>query len=681
MATLTPSPKMQFLDANGNPLVGGKLYTYMSGTTTPLATYTDYSGGTPNTNPIILDSRGEASVWVGAAFYYMELKSSTDVLQWAVDNIGGYATLVSLAANSGATLIGVTPSTYNPGTTVQAQLTNVGSATGASNVGFTQSGTGTVARTAQDKERDIVSVKDFGAVGDGVTDNTVAFQAAVTAAAGGKLELQEGTYLIGKVTLPSSIIIEGKGVGTIIKLVAGHDDHLLTAASASGITLKNLTLDGNKANQTAGAASRGLYLLDSSDIRLVDVIVQNCADHGVHASVGATTDPLSDSVRIWTTRCKFLTNGTIGAAGGSGLAVSGDYLWATDCYSEGNLLSGFKFTGSHVSAKGCHAIDNDAGGFTTGFDSVTEEGSIHVYEACYALNNGDGTNGGDGFRHQGQVDRIIHRDCFAVGNKWSGISLVANSTTKPTNVDIYGGSLLNNGQSFTPAATVAGSGLSVLSTSTTPNIPSYVRLHGVTITDDQGFPTQTYGVEIQDGSDVYIGEGCRLAGNLTSSLYNAATLVTNVRLSPSIIDGDFVMRTMTAGTITGSLTETDLQAIVIPANTLNPGQRYRIHARGEASGTNGTKAFRIYFGSTSYLFSSQLAADQQAWFIDGIAEIAGVASQKVSITGSEVGGATVSSILSSSSNANTAITCKITGTLGNVGDTATCSSFFFDPIY
>ena len=35
---LTPSPKMQFFDANGNPLVGGKLYSYASGTSTPLAT-------------------------------------------------------------------------------------------------------------------------------------------------------------------------------------------------------------------------------------------------------------------------------------------------------------------------------------------------------------------------------------------------------------------------------------------------------------------------------------------------------------------------------------------------------------------------------------------------------------------------------------------------------------------
>jgi len=54
MASLSPAPVSQFFDANGNPLAGGKLYTYVSGTTTPLATF-DAQNGTENTNPIILN--------------------------------------------------------------------------------------------------------------------------------------------------------------------------------------------------------------------------------------------------------------------------------------------------------------------------------------------------------------------------------------------------------------------------------------------------------------------------------------------------------------------------------------------------------------------------------------------------------------------------------------------------
>lgn len=85
---LSPSPKQQFFTAGGVPLVGGKLYTYAAGTTTPLATYQDSSGTVSNTNPVILDSRGEANVWLSPSdAYKFVLKDPSDVLIWTVDNI------------------------------------------------------------------------------------------------------------------------------------------------------------------------------------------------------------------------------------------------------------------------------------------------------------------------------------------------------------------------------------------------------------------------------------------------------------------------------------------------------------------------------------------------------------------------------------------------------------------
>ncbi|CAB5222368.1 hypothetical protein UFOVP370_1 [uncultured Caudovirales phage] len=88
MASLTPTPKQQFFDANGNPLVAGKVYTYAGGTTTPIATYTDQAGTTANTNPIILDSRGMANIWLQPTVAYKFLiTDSTDVTQYTTDNI------------------------------------------------------------------------------------------------------------------------------------------------------------------------------------------------------------------------------------------------------------------------------------------------------------------------------------------------------------------------------------------------------------------------------------------------------------------------------------------------------------------------------------------------------------------------------------------------------------------
>ena len=109
IATLSPSPKMQFFTAAGVPLVGGKLFTYASGTTVPAATYTDSTGNTANTNPVILDSRGEANVWFGPSRYTLVLKDSLDNLIWTADGINsvqGAQNPVTVAA-SGQTLVTV----------------------------------------------------------------------------------------------------------------------------------------------------------------------------------------------------------------------------------------------------------------------------------------------------------------------------------------------------------------------------------------------------------------------------------------------------------------------------------------------------------------------------------------------------------------------------------------------
>ena len=104
MAALTPTAKMQFLDASGAPLVGGKLYTYTAGTTTDQATYTDSSGGTPNQNPVILDSRGEANIWLGGSTYKFKLADANDVEIWTVDNISAPTSGVSPALSGNVTI-------------------------------------------------------------------------------------------------------------------------------------------------------------------------------------------------------------------------------------------------------------------------------------------------------------------------------------------------------------------------------------------------------------------------------------------------------------------------------------------------------------------------------------------------------------------------------------------------
>jgi hypothetical protein len=94
-ATPLPSAVLQFVDANGVPLAGGKLYTCIAGLTCALtnppanarATYTDSTAMVQNTNPIVLDSAGRAQVWGGANAYRLVLTDANGIVQWTQDNV------------------------------------------------------------------------------------------------------------------------------------------------------------------------------------------------------------------------------------------------------------------------------------------------------------------------------------------------------------------------------------------------------------------------------------------------------------------------------------------------------------------------------------------------------------------------------------------------------------------
>lgn len=179
-ATLSPAPKLQFFDANGNPLVGGKLYSYAAGTTTPQPTYTGNTTTTANTNPVILNSRGEAGVWLSSSYYKLKLTDSNDVEIWTVDNVGGFATMADLTA------------------AINALVASLAASDGSSEIGFIQAGTGAIATTVQTKLRETISVKDFGAVGDDSHDDTANIQSAINYAntIGGDVYFPPGIYRI-----------------------------------------------------------------------------------------------------------------------------------------------------------------------------------------------------------------------------------------------------------------------------------------------------------------------------------------------------------------------------------------------------------------------------------------------------------------------------------------------------
>lgn len=107
MASVLLSPVgngQQFFDNNGTPLAGGKIYTYQAGSSTNLATYTDFNGNVPNSNPIILDASGRTpeEVWMLENYSYkFMIKDANDVTITSLDNL---YPILQTSATVGATI-------------------------------------------------------------------------------------------------------------------------------------------------------------------------------------------------------------------------------------------------------------------------------------------------------------------------------------------------------------------------------------------------------------------------------------------------------------------------------------------------------------------------------------------------------------------------------------------------
>ena len=192
--------------------------------------------------------------------------------------------------------------------------------TGAANAVYVPAGTGAVDSTVQGKLRDTVSVKDFGAVGDGVTDDTAAIQAAINYAAGRPILLTQGTY---KITSSLEYDTTGLGNASGLKLYgegkykslidnrSGTDAIYCSSGTASEFQYEVELSDFSIINTTASANTIGITLSGVRQSKIKSVRVADQASHGLFIN-GANSDNTACS-QITIEDSDFSSNGGWGA--------------------------------------------------------------------------------------------------------------------------------------------------------------------------------------------------------------------------------------------------------------------------------------------------------------------------------------------------------------------------------
>jgi hypothetical protein len=392
----------------------------------------------------------------------------------------------------------------------------------ASEVVYDPSGTGAVATTVQTKLRETVSVKDFGATGDGVTDDTAAIQAAIAYAAtyatavGQAVYFPRGDYLYSSLTISAgNVHLVGDGDARLIK----------SGTTGDGLTIKSTgaRIYGNKvtglvfASANTGVSGRLIYCENVGQITIKDIVItsfpaagyrgvefykasqtvfgaaiQNCVERGFYARdcVDVTAVPGSRS-------------DSNGSHGWEFDTCSGVYF--TDVTAYWNNGNGFRLVGTIVSPilatagnsfqfhSGCIA---DSSGSDNWFISSLIKSTL---TGCWGSTQKNTTADLSGFVVTGCVGVDLN-GLIAMTNNAMGLHITGGSN----NIQVRGGRFDGNGKQ---AGSARREGV-VIATSTS------TIMDGVIMTDTQVVKTQQYGLRVQAIALLLTISNCNMDGNV-----------------------------------------------------------------------------------------------------------------------------------------------------------------------
>lgn len=327
-ATLLPPPRFVAVDANGEPLSAGFVYTYVPGGTTPKTTWQDQAETIPNANPIILDADGSCLLY-GSGSYQI---TTTDSLGNAVPTFSGLSTdlfslisntvavgypaianIAALRAATSATLAstqGYVLGYYAPADGGEGPFVYVSSDISSSDNGGTIIVDASNRRWYRETGGAPYSIKWFGAKMDGTTDDTAANVAAISAAEAASTTV---TMPAGNTKVTSALSVTGKSMW-------------ISGAGAGATTVTSTITDGSVFSFTSSSGTGGL-----SDLRIVGPSGAT-AGSGVYVNSGAIT--------LTNLNIQQTYNGvTWDANGNAGRAINVDV--------SGVVNNGFMFAGGH----------------------------------------------------------------------------------------------------------------------------------------------------------------------------------------------------------------------------------------------------------------------------------------------------------------------------------------------
>lgn len=266
---LIEQPYKNYTGRDGKPLDNGYVYIGTANAnpiTSPVPVYWDAAGTQPALQPLrtmngyIVRAGTPANVFVNTSYSIM-IKDSRGRQVFYARNSDDFSVIA----------------------TIIAFIATLASFLGSSLIGFIQAGVGAVLRTLQSKARERVSVLDYGAVGDGVTDDRPAFLAGVTylATRGGGILLVPKTstsYLLSTtVEIPSNVTVEGEGNPTITRGFA--DGFVFLMSSVTFAKVQNLRIVGTIPSTTSPGGAVGLQSSTYCTVENVEIV--GMRQHGI----------------------------------------------------------------------------------------------------------------------------------------------------------------------------------------------------------------------------------------------------------------------------------------------------------------------------------------------------------------------------------------------------------------